>query len=449
MILSISFFNSIKSRLGVPEFYHKLVISLVLFHCLSCAYFLYSQGSDTQGNIGFENAMVFDGEGFSIKNLYAIDGKISFIPPSEVDTIYNLKGHFLIPPFGDAHTHNLDRDWQLRFLPKAYLDEGTFYVQNLTSKLDGTKKARPFFESRSTPDVVFAHQGLTSTLGHPFMAYEPFAMGLDYGEWNKNLDSIRRSRIDLNNSYIFIDSIAEVREKLKFYFENKPDIAKIFLINSEDHAETFGNNIMADNGLSTEVAEAIVKRLKEENLTVYAHIESSYDFETGLDIGVDYFAHMPGYNWTGSAEDKSRYYIDDALIGKAVKKGVGIIPTIGQAFGQKAKDSIAKREFVKDFLRRYHDAGGKLVFGADAFNQTMKGEIELLIDLEIFDSKTILNLLTVQTPQSIFPNRKIGKLQEGYECSFLVLEKNPLEDIKSILSVKFGIKQGIDLSLMD
>ncbi|MEM9001661.1 MAG: hypothetical protein AAGB24_15485 [Bacteroidota bacterium] len=410
---------------------------------------LYGQHSGDQKVIAFENAMVFNGDGFFKKNLYAVNGKISFVRPKEVDTTYNLQGHFLIPPFGDAHTHNLDREWQLRFLPKAYLDEGTFYVQNLTSKLKGTKKVRPFFESKVTPDVTFAHQGLTSTLGHPFMAYEPFAMGLDYKKWDENLDAIRTSRIDLNNSYIFIDNLLEVEENLEIYFENKPDIAKIFLINSEDHEDNFNNTTMADNGLSIAVAEAVVKRLKDEQLKVYAHIESAYDFENGLRIGVDYFAHMPGYNWNGSPDERSKYYISDELIEKAVRHGVGVIPTLGQALNQKSRDSVAKREFVKDFLVRYHNSGGQLIFGADAFNQTMKGEMALLIDLDIFDPKTLLNLLTVATPQAIFPDRKIGRLAEGYECSFLVLERNPLEAIECIKQIKFGVKQGIDLSLVD
>jgi hypothetical protein len=33
------------------------------------------------------------------------------------------------------------------------------------------------------------------------------------------------------------------------------------------------------------------------------------------------------------------------------------------------------------------------------------------------------------TPQSIFPNRKIGALSDGAEASLLALEGNPLEDL--------------------
>lgn len=417
------------------------------FIVVSALYSFSLRGQSKEKNIiAFQGAHIFNGKTFKKKNFYSVNGVLSFKKRTYTDTIYNLDGMYVIPPFGDAHTHNLDREWQLRFLPKKYLLEGTFYVQNLTSKFKETQKTRPFFKSKETPDVKFAHQGLTSTIGHPFMAYEPFAMGLPYEDWNDNLDSIRGSRIDLDNSYIFIDDVTSIDEKLKIYFKEPPDIAKIFLINSENHESNFGNKTIGDNGLSIEVAEEVVKRLKKQNLKVYAHIESAYDFEKGIDMGVDYFAHMPGYNWNGSPDTKAKYFINNKLINKAVRNKVGIIPTLGQGFSRKLKDSVAKREFMKDFLVRFHKKGGKLIFGADAFNQTMSGEIALLMELKIFDSKTILQMLCIETPKAIFPNRKIGELKEGFEASFLVLKEDPLKDIVALKNIHLLIKQGIEIS---
>lgn len=40
---------------------------------------------------------------------------------------------------------------------------------------------------------------------------------------------------------------------------------------------------------------------------------------------------------------------------------------------------------------------------------------------DFFDNRTLLQLLTETTPQAIFPKRKIGRLEKGYEASFLVL----------------------------
>jgi imidazolonepropionase-like amidohydrolase len=46
------------------------------------------------------------------------------------------------------------------------------------------------------------------------------------------------------------------------------------------------------------------------------------------------------------------------------------------------------------------------------------------------------------TPQSIFPERKIGALNDGYEASFLALEGNPLQDWKNTQRIRVRFKQG-------
>jgi len=42
----------------------------------------------------------------------------------------------------------------------------------------------------------------------------------------------------------------------------------------------------------------------------------------------------------------------------------------------------------------------------------------------------------------IFPKRKIGHLQEGYEASFLVLDSNPLENFTNVKKIRLRLKQG-------
>jgi imidazolonepropionase-like amidohydrolase len=46
------------------------------------------------------------------------------------------------------------------------------------------------------------------------------------------------------------------------------------------------------------------------------------------------------------------------------------------------------------------------------------------------------------TPATIFPERKIGRLQEGYEASFLVLKKDPLENFEHVATTTMRVKQG-------
>ena len=45
--------------------------------------------------------------------------------------------------------------------------------------------------------------------------------------------------------------------------------------------------------------------------------------------------------------------------------------------------------------------------------------------------------------ETIFPKRKIGRLSEGYEASFVVLRENPLENFDSIKDIQLRFKQGV------
>jgi len=46
------------------------------------------------------------------------------------------------------------------------------------------------------------------------------------------------------------------------------------------------------------------------------------------------------------------------------------------------------------------------------------------------------------TPQAVFPERRIGRLQPGYEASLLILEENPLDATEHARTIRLRLKQG-------
>ena len=48
----------------------------------------------------------------------------------------------------------------------------------------------------------------------------------------------------------------------------------------------------------------------------------------------------------------------------------------------------------------------------------------------------------VETPRSIFPHRRIGALEPGFEASFLVLAANPVERFDATKDIRLRVKQG-------
>lgn len=57
-----------------------------------------------------------------------------------------------------------------------------------------------------------------------------------------------------------------------------------------------------------------------------------------------------------------------------------------------------------------------------------------------------LNALSVAAPGVIFPGRKIGRLEPGWEASFLVLDADPTKDITAIRGIRYRVKQGVLVS---
>ncbi len=391
---------------------------------------------------------VFDGESFEQRDLYIVDGRFTDEKPSAIDTTLEVTGRFLVPPYGDAHTHNLDRRWQIPALSDQYLGEGTFYVQNLTSKTKDLEFFRDYFASPETPDVTYSHQGLTSTLGHPFLAYEPFTMGLgNAATWPGRMEEIKRSRLDENNSYLFLDSLEDADKKLPAYFAGKPDVVKIFLVDVGNYAENSANEKAGDSGLSPELAIHITREAHARGLRVFAHIDTARDFEVGVEAGVDGFAHMP--TWNGDPATWERFKVPEEVLESAIDQGIGITPTltITSHPNPESPEAANQREFMARFLDEYVTLGGIVLAGSDLFNRTLRAEIQTWIDDEVFDPVTLLQILSEITPQAIFPERKIGRIADGFEGSVLVLGGDPLDDPNLLFDVEIAVKQGRVLDL--
>lgn len=437
----------------------KTLLCAGLFFSFTCAPLMITRGQTAAApnrNYHFKNGNWFDGKKFKRRSFYSVNGFLTKRRPARVDETVDLKNGFVIPPFADAHTHNLDGVRGLEKIVKDYLDEGTFYVQVLGNHAKGAAAARPFLNKPSTLDASYANAMLTSTYGHPFMVYEPLAMGIyDPAEAFKRIEEVKKSRLAENSAYVFLDSKADVDRKWENILATKPDLIKIGLLDAKNYDKDAAAGEMINRGLSPEVAAYVVEKAGQSDLRVIAHIETAEDFRLGLKIGVAGFAHAPYYGWDGKTETRPADDLTAADIKLAAEKKVVVIPTAARGvFAQTDYDASGKgtlnRERFGRVIERYRKLYGemhrrdvRLAFGLDNYGKTVLPEIEYFHDNKIFDRLTVLKIAVETTPQTIFPNRKIGKLQSGYEASFLVLGGNPLKDFNQIKNINRRFKQGV------
>ena len=93
-------------------------------------------------------------------------------------------------------------------------------------------------------------------------------------------------------------------------------------------------------------------------------------------------------------------------------------------------------------LALLRDAGVTIALGSDAFTETAIDEMVALGDLGVFSPAELLRIATMDTPRAIFPERAIGRFEEGAEASFLGFAENPLETLEAVREPAVRVRGG-------
>jgi imidazolonepropionase-like amidohydrolase len=396
---------------------------------------------------------------FVQQTVYVQNGLFVFKRPAKVDSTVDGRGLYCLPPYSDAHTHNLDGTYGLADMVRQYVQEGVLYVQVMGNHGSGAQAARPLLAKANVLEATYANALLTATYGHGFYPYEPLAMGIyNPAEQFRLVDSVKKSRRAENDAYCFLDSVADVDIKWPLIMRYKPDHIKICLLDAADYAAKRKAEVVDSYGLSAEVAAYVVKKAHAAGLRVFAHVETAEDARLCARIGVDALAHLPGYGWNGTEADRNKYCMTVADVALFKKAGMAVIPTASLDYTVSYDDKgtitlhpdrfAAMRQYKKTVLQAMYRAGVTLALGSDNYGKTMVGEIDSLISWGVFAPAELLDIYCRQTPQHIFPGRKIGEIQPGYEASFLALDIHPLQNISLLHQrIRWRVKQGRILSM--
>ena len=120
--------------------------------------------------------------------------------------------------------------------------------------------------------------------------------------------------------------------------------------------------------------------------------------------------------------------------------------TLGDFEGA-APDSTAEaaRRVFRHNLRLLREHGVALAVGSDSYESVSVSEALQLRDLGVFTNRELLKMWGETTPKTIFPERKIGRLEPGFEASFLVLGGNPLRSFSAVGDIRMAVKRGVIL----
>jgi imidazolonepropionase-like amidohydrolase len=229
--------------------------------------------------------------------------------------------------------------------------------------------------------------------------------------------------------------------------------------------------------IKPEVYRAIIAEAHKNGLPVAAHLYYAEDAHQLIDAGVDIFAH--------SIRDRE---VDDALISKMKAKGIVYIPTLtrdgyeffygdhpawlrdpffkaslepgvfetitSEEYRKKEANNPGRQKNMTAYsmalrnLKKIHAAGILVAFGTDSGAQPRRAqgfsehlELQLMVEAGL----TPLEAITIASRNScqVLKVKDQGTLQPGMNADFMVLNQNPLDDIKATRTIHSVWKKGV------
>ena len=400
---------------------------------LGAAALVLSAGAAAAQTTCYDGAHWWTPDGFVPGGRCVAEGRFAAATP-DAERV-DLGGAWVIPALGEAHNHNLDNPAMAGAMSETYLSAGILYVKNPNSRGEWTEQTRAVVNQPDTVDAVFSLGGVTAPGGHPVRLYG--FLSRFYGEAREG-ETFEGDAFHLVTAE---QDIAPVLDRLK---ADGSDFVKLYLLGSEHHHERAEDQAWYGlRGVDPALAPAFVREARARDLRVSVHVETAADFRAAVAAGVDEINHLPGYMWeTGAGAETYRLTLADARA--AAGAGVVVVTTTGIAspYARTPEALAAIQALQVQNLRLLHDAGVALAIGSDNYQATAAAEAQNLLDIGAFSAPELLHSW-IDTPRvSIFPDRMIGRLDEGYEANFVVLSADPLADMTQPLPVRVVYKAG-------
>ncbi len=374
--------------------------------------------------------------------------------PSRADSVIDVSGLWMVPPYADAHTHGPDGPWGFDGIRDMFLRLGVFYVQVLGNTRSGRIATRAQVNTPGSIDAVFADAPVTATGGHPQVLYESLGLYRRFWQVDSERYAAARSRARDGDVYLRLDSMPQLAPIVARLERDTVPVLKVMLLESDAWQVRHRDSTQVGfYGMNPDLLPPLVAAAHARGRRVWAHVQTPYDLEIALRAGVDGFAHVPGYGAATSHDSVARaLIIPDSTIRHAGRRKVLMTATLGLGVDGVGTDTANLRRFTDVSVRNaaaLRRAGVVLLAGSDTYSNAdiVRNDPATTAKHLHFTPLEYLRMLSVDTPLAIYPSRRIAQLRPTFEASALALECNPLRDVQCLGRIGRRLKQGEWLNL--
>ncbi|GAB3829976.1 amidohydrolase family protein [Hymenobacter jeollabukensis] len=235
------------------------------------------------------------------------------------------------------------------------------------------------------------------------------------------------------------------------------------------------------SSLRPDVVQAICQEAHRQGLTVTGHIPDGMTALQGINAGMDQINHLPFVAQLFTNRPDRTLVLDDTtatrVIGILKARGTVIDPTLGvyeitarsaqddiraiepdfqrlpqplqalfQSMGTTPERAAQARPILASFgqlTRRLYDAGIPIVAGTDMGfpGSSLARELELYVQAGLTPLQA-LQCATITPARVMQLQQRSGSIEAGKQADLLILDANPLEQIRNVRRVRLVIKEG-------
>jgi imidazolonepropionase-like amidohydrolase len=237
-----------------------------------------------------------------------------------------------------------------------------------------------------------------------------------------------------------VDGPDDVRKAAREAFRDGADFLKVF--SSCDPVDV-GTDELATAEFGPEELRAAVEEAHNRGRKVAAHSVGTKALQSAIGAGVDSIEHG--------------IYMNDALAEQMVQMSTYLVPTVS-GYAEMANPTWGWPSEVARLYARLREAhlqslaiavkrGVRLAVGSDS-NGDMVDELEYLIAAGLSPLQAI-SAATLMGAQLLGMGDQVGSIEVGKLADFLILDQNPLTDLKALRNISQVVKGGCALAKSD